>query len=197
MPKLEDIQLQIERLPKDGQYIFWTDKEVRHLPNLLEEGEYIRVLTSGYIGRSTWLLLCTDRRIIFLDRGMVYGMKQIQMPLGNIKAIDHRLGLFFGIISIYDGSTRMTIDTIPKKKVRFFVAEAKKAVQDYNQRLADYYQKQQAQAQEQHPQAEQTAPSAYSPAELASHLEKLAGLKERGILSEEEFEAQKARILNS
>lgn len=197
MPKLEDIQLQIERLPKDGQYIFWTDKEVRHLPNLLEEGEYIRVLTSGYIGRSTWLLLCTDRRIIFLDRGMVYGMKQIQMPLNNIKAIDHRLGLIFGLISIYDGSTRMTIDTIPKKKARFFVAEAKKAVQDYNQRLADYYHKQQAQAQEISSQAAPAAPSTYSPMELASHLERLAGLKERGILSEEEFDAQKARILSS
>lgn len=201
MPTMKQVKEQIARLPSEGRYLFWTSKEVRALPNILEDDERIYAITSGFVENNTWLLVCTDRRIIFLDRGWLYGLKQIQMPLNRINSIDHEIGIAFGTISIWDGATRMTVGTILRSKVHYFVKIAKKAMEDYNQRVSMHYQQQMMQQQmmqqQQAPQQPQMSPEqqAQRMSDMAQHLEKLAALRDKGILTEEEFQAQKARML--
>lgn len=205
MPTLKQVKDQIARLPSQGRYIFWTGKEVKSLPDVLENGEEIRAISSGFVDGNTWLLVCTDRRIIFLDRGWLYGLKQIQMPLNRINSIDHEIGLAVGSISIWDGATRMTVGGILRSKVHYFVKVAKHSMEQYNYRVAQYQQQQMAMRQQQmQPQAQpqQPAPKQLSPEEearrisqMSEHLEKLAALRDKGVLTEEEFQAQKARML--
>lgn len=205
MPTLKQVKEQIARLPSEGRYLFWTSKEVRYLPNILEDNERIYAVTSGFVNNNTWLCVCTDRRIIFLDRGLVYGVKQIQMPLNRINSIDHEIGIAFGTISVWDGATRMTVGTILRNKVHYFVKVAKRAMEEYNQRLSMQYQQQmmmQQQMQQQHMMQQQPAAPQLTPeqqaqrmSDVAQHLEKLAALRDKGILTEEEFQMQKARML--
>ncbi|MCH2547058.1 MAG: PH domain-containing protein [Alphaproteobacteria bacterium] len=210
MPTMKQVNDQIEKLPSSARYIFGTKKEVRKLPSILENNEHIRALTSGYVGSNTWLLVCTDRRIIFLDRGWLYGLKQIQMPLNRINSIDHEIGMAMGSISVWDGATRMTVNNIIRNKVDAFVKIAKQSMEEYNYRVAQY---QQQRMQQQQPQQQQPAPQpqqapqpqpaaeltpqqkAQRMSQLSEHLEKLAVLRDKGILTEEEFQEQKTKML--
>lgn len=207
MPTLKEIDAQISRIPDDARYILWTRKEVRSLPKVLEQGEQVVALTSGFVDNKTWLLVCTDRRVIFLNRGMIYGLKQIQMPLSRINSIDHEVGIAFGSISIWDGATRMTVGTILRGKVNGFVRVAKRAMEEYNFRMSAQFQQQQMQQQmamqqqqmqmQMQQQAKQRSPEeqAAHMSKMAEHLEKLAALRDKGILTEAEFQAQKAKML--
>ena len=59
-----------------GDDQFFTKKELKHLPEILREGEQLLAFTSGIMDGNTWLISLTDRRIIFLDKGMIWGLKQ-------------------------------------------------------------------------------------------------------------------------
>lgn len=208
MPTLKQVKDQIARLPSEGRYLFWTSKEVRSLPHILEDDERILAITSGFVNNDTWLLVCTDRRVIFLDRGWLYGLKQIQMPLNRINSIDHEIGIAFGTISVWDGATRMTVGTILRSKVHYFVKTAKRAIEEYNYRMSAHFHQQQMMHQQQQmmamqqQQMQQQAKPQLTPEQqtqrmndMAQHLEKLAALRDKGILTEEEFQAQKAKML--
>ena len=94
MPTLDEVKRQIAACPH--RYVFWTEKEIRALPEILDNDEKIKAVTSGMLDGATWLAVCTSRRLIFLNRGMIYGLRQIQFPLDRIQSIDHEFTIFFG-----------------------------------------------------------------------------------------------------
>ena len=51
-------------------------KELDHVPHILQDGEQVLAFATGLMNNDTWLITLTDRRIIFLDKGMVYGLRQ-------------------------------------------------------------------------------------------------------------------------
>ena len=66
---------------------------------------------------NTWLVTLTDRRIIFLDKGMIYGLKQASVDLDKVNAVSGRTGLIFGSIIIEDGASSRAITSVQKKTV--------------------------------------------------------------------------------
>lgn len=174
MPTLAEIKRQIDAY--QHSYIFWTKKEIRALPEIMDEGEIVKALTSGLMNNATWLAVCTDRRIIFINRGMFYGLRQIQVPLDRIQAIDHEFTIFFGSITVWDGASAFTMGMVLKGSILPFV----KATQEQMQI-----------ARRQGKPAPQPAAI-----DIASQLERLATLKEKGHLTEEEFQSQKKKLLS-
>ena len=69
-------------------------KELKHLHEVINKGENILGHTRGFYNGNTWLVCITDRRIIFLDKGMIYGMKQTEIPLKNVSAVNYETGMF-------------------------------------------------------------------------------------------------------
>lgn len=177
MPSLAEIKRQIAQY-KHG-YFFWTGKEIRALPEILDEDEDIVAVTSGYMDNCTWLIVCTIRRLIFLNCGMFFGMRQVQLPLDRIQSIDHSFTIFFGSISVWDGASAFGIRMVSKPSIIPFV----RATQEAMHRQRTDYKKPAA-----------AAPSGGT--DIASQLERLATLKERGHLTEEEFQAQKKKLLS-
>ena len=171
MPTLAEVRQQIEAYPH--RYIFWTNKEIRALPGILVDDEHIKAITSGMINNATWLGVCTDRRLIFLNRSMFIGTQQVQMPLDRIQSIDHEFGLCFGSMSIFDGVNVFKMGWINKSSVLPFV----KVTQEMMYKM--------------HQPKGATTPAA----DTASQLAKLAELKEKGYLTEEEFQSQKKKLL--
>ena len=176
MPTLVEVQRQIDGL--EHKYIFWTQKEIRSLPDILDKDERILALTSGFMNSATWLAICTNKRVLFLNRGMIFGLRQLQIPLDRVQAIDHEYTVFFGSIRVWDGASYFTIGMVAKHSIAPFVKVTQDAMHAFrNQNTA---------------KASGTTSGA---TDIASQLERLAALKEKGFLTEEEFQSQKRKLL--
>ncbi|MER9262704.1 PH domain-containing protein [Mesorhizobium sp. M0619] len=85
--------------------------------------------TSGLMDGDTWLITLTDRRIIFLDKGMIYGLKQASIGLDKVNAVSGKTGLIFGLITIEDGASQRHISNVWKKTVVKFVNKVRDALE--------------------------------------------------------------------
>lgn len=190
MPTLQQVWQEINALPH--RYIFYTRKEIRYLPKVLNDNEHILAITSGFMNNRTWLAVCTNRRVLFLDRGMFFGLRQMQMNLDRIQAIDSDFGLAFGSIRVWDGAASMTISLVLRSSVMPFVKTVQDAMDKYKRLMVHELA---ATATSAH----QTAAVAGSLAksQLLDELERLAQLKAQGHLTEAEFTAAKAKLIGS
>ncbi|WP_370543077.1 PH domain-containing protein [Geomicrobium sp. JCM 19055] len=48
---------------------------------MLHDNEVVNYATSGFLEGNTWLVVSTNQRVIFIDKGMVYGIKQKEILL--------------------------------------------------------------------------------------------------------------------
>lgn len=182
MPTIEEVRDQINNLPH--KYIFYTKKEINYLPEILVEGETIRGLVSGFSEKRTVLAVCTNRRILIVDKGMFFGLRQSQIALDRVQAIDGNYTILFGSIRIWDGAASVTLNTVLAKNIDPFIKEVRQAIDDFK-RLS--FQEVVSRAQ----------PTPSSQTDIASQIERLVQLKEAGHLTEDEFIAQKYKILNA
>lgn len=184
MPTLEQVQKQIDALPH--KYVFYTKKEIRHLPKILGEGENILALTSGYMDKKTWLLVCTNKRVLFINSGMFFGLRQIQMNLDRIQSMDSSHIIFFGTIRFWDGASSVAVNMVLKPSIEPFVRTTQEAM--------DRYKRQMAFDIASNVNKVSGATGALTP-KLTEELERLSKLKAAGHLSEEEFAAAKIKLL--
>jgi len=161
-----------------GDFDEWfTKKERKYLHEVMSPGEIIHAMTSGLLDGNTWLVTVTDKRVLFLDKGMIYGLKQVELPLSHISAVSHNTGLMFGKIEVSTAGGTKLIDMIKKKDV----PKVAQIISDLVNR----------------PREAQSAPQQYHDGkhDIVSKLERLAALKNQGILTEDEFKEQKAKML--
>lgn len=156
-----------------GDDRFFTMKELNHLPEVLLDGEQVVAFTSGIMDGNTWLIAVTDRRIVFLDKGMLWGLKQTSIDLSNVNAVSGETGMLFGKITIADGGQNYTITNVWKKTVKPVTNKINECLE--RRRAAP-------------------APQAGGGSAVDA-LERLAALYEKGLLTEEEFKAQKTKVL--
>jgi len=116
---LSEIDAEISSLPSFFSAL--TEKEINALPNILKNDENIKGITSGIFEGNTWLLLCTTKRIVMLDKGLILGSKQSEIPLHRINSISFEKGLAFGKIFITDGAVTRQISNIENKTIQSFI----------------------------------------------------------------------------
>ena len=175
----ENLKKEYNRIAKEiGDDQFFTKKELKYLPEALRDGEQVLAVTSGLMDGNTWLIALTDRRIIFLDKGMIYGLKQTSIDLDKVNSVSGSTGLIFGKISITDGAKERKIDNVWKKTVKLFTNKVQGAIEARKTAIQQPVQMAQ--------------PVEIDPYEK---LEKLASLREKGVITETEFQAQKGIIL--
>lgn len=171
------------KLKQMGAIDTWgTKKEINELPSILHEHEELLYITSGTLEGNTWLICCTSERIIFLDKGMVFGLKQKEIPLDKINSIEHKKGLLLGKIIIWDGASKIAIENITKETINPMIDILNSSIRTFKEasNKVQYVNNGANLNQE----------------DTISKLERLAKLKEQGILDENEFRIEKAKILN-
>lgn len=173
----EELKAEYNRIAAEiGDDQFFTKKELAHLPEVLIDGEQVLAFTSGLMDNNTWLIALTDQRMILLDKGLLYGLKQTEFWLDKVYAVTCKTGLIFGTLEVQVSSDNKVIKNVPKKAAAAFAAKAREAMEAARRAS--------------------TAEAKTEPEDdVVSKLERLAALKERGVLSEEEFQAQKAKLL--
>lgn len=178
MPTLEQVQEQIRQLDNYSKVISF--REVRELPNTLWENEVVEKLIQGTYGSkgSVGVLVATNKRLCFVDKGLIYGVRVEDFAYDKITSMEYKTGLLLGEIIIYSAGDRARIQYCDKYQVQPFVEYVRARMSGHTDH---------ASALQGNPA--QTFDSTFS------QLERLADLKERGILTEEEFQTQKRKIL--
>lgn len=149
--------------------MFGTRKEVNYLPQLLSDDEVIQYAASGMYDGNTVLIVLTQKRIMFVDKGMIYGVQTSEIPLDMVNGVSSKSGVLLGEISVMNG--------VSSDKI-------KRASEAYKQSL---YRPQIEVSQASQPLSQNL---------IADELIKLKSLVDNGVLTEEEFQAQKAKLLS-
>ncbi len=172
-----DKQIVTQQLSELGDFHrFFTRKEISCLHELLTDGEVVHAVTSGFFDGHTWIVVVSNIRILFLDKGMFYGLKQVDMPLNKISSISQKTGFFFGEIEVATSSGSKKITNIPKRNVMKVSSILAGLIHGGT--------------------GKPTAPREAA-GDLAAQLEKLDNLCQKGALTDEEFRLAKARLLGN
>lgn len=175
----EERKAEYKRIASEmGDDSFFTRKEMEHLPDAMNEGEQLLAFASGLMDKKTWLIALTDQRILLLDKGMFYGLSQSEFSLDNVSAVSYETGMLMGKLVIQVGSVNHTITQVPKKAASSFAERTRHAMKALHDTPA-------------------SANSVPNDDDIVSKLERLAALRDRGVLDDNEFADQKAKILGA
>jgi len=153
-----------------------TRKEIKYLRTILYNDEEVFAIASGIMEHKTWLVTCTNKRIIFIDCGLIYGISHSEVMIDKINAVSFVNGLILGEIHIEDGASTRIIENVLKRSTKPFVDAVHKAMEL-------------SQQDKQSISIQQTNVS------VADEILKLKQLMDNGIISREEFEQQKRKLL--
>lgn len=175
---------------------FFTGKELHYLPEIMADGEVLRAVTNGFYEARTWMIVITNLRLIFLDKGFLFGLRQLNMPLAQISSISQKCGFFFGEIVVATSSGSKTITNIPRKKVLKISAVLAELIHGNGETSRP-----EEAAGSDAPGPASAKPGPYAPLifqeDLPSQIEKLEHLWQKGALTDEEFRLAKARVIGS
>lgn len=174
--KLNEIKEQIKNLNLSNTSQFLGRKEINELPQILAVNENINNIVQGTYNNGSGILVSTNRRLIFIDKGLLYGLKVEDFPHDKISSIQYETGLLLAKIKIHTSGNIALIDNVEKSSARQF----SEFVRDYIS---------------QPKQQEQVVVQTSSEPSILDQLEKLGKLKEMGILTDEEFNDQKKKLL--
>lgn len=173
-PKFQKIQKQMH--DKGVNDTFGTKKEILALVDILQEDENIEFATSGFHDNNTVLLVCSDKRVLFVDKGMIFGTQSNEIPLDMVNSVSYKQGLIMGKISITNGATTSEIDHVAKKDVLTMSNTIKEQSRLFKQQVN-----------------QQQVTTSVSDADQIRQFKKLF---DDGIITQAEFDQKKKQLLN-
>lgn len=151
-----------------------SKRQLKALSLTLHDNEKILYLTSTSRALGPVLpiiILCTNYRVLIMQKGLAYGNDIKQIALDKINTIDYHLSALYGTFQIIDGAGKETrIKDVPKKEVVKLVKTIQKAINNYDN-------------------------SSTQSNNGINDLKQLKELADQGIITQEEFEAKKKQIL--
>lgn len=177
MPTLEEVKQQVSYL--SGGSAFLSKAEIKELPKILWEDEEIKKAVQGFYQNGNGLLVATNKRVIFLNKGLFGGLQVEDFSFDKISSIQYNVGFITGDLTIFASGNKATIKNIEKGSVRDFAdylrANLDKKIESKDVKLD----------------------VVGNDDDYISKLERLAVLKEKGVLTDDEFKSEKSKILSS
>ncbi len=178
--KTAGIEAALRRLDGFGKFV--NRGEIKNLPSILWENEFPLQITSGWYNNGNSILVATDRRVVLIDKGII-SLKVEDFHYTNITSVESRKGFGMGEITIYVAGNKEQITQVPNDQVLVVADFIRNKVNEVK-----------APSIPTPPPAPLPAPA---PTSVADELLKFSELLEKGIISQEEFDAQKAKLLGS
>lgn len=167
---VKELEIKSSRI---NRIIIGTKKELKELPSVLNADEKILYMAPGMWEKNNWLMVCTDKRVLFLDKGLVYRFNLKEIPVERINSVESKRSLFFGQLHLWSGSAKIIVTYCPKGDVQKFASAVNFAI---NQQKGN----------------KQGQKDSYS---KINQLKELQELLEAKVLTSSEFEIEKKRIL--
>ncbi len=171
MNSAEDIKKQLKHLDISSRIL--GVREIKSLPDILWEDEKLEKLVQGFYEKGNGILIATNKRLLFVDKGLIYGLRTEDFPYDKISSIKYEAGLLFGKIVIYASGNKAEISQIEKKRAKDFC--------DYVRARCSSTQK--------HASIKEEG------GDMEEQLKKLASYKEKGLISEKDYADKKKKIL--
>lgn len=170
-------QVEIEAMASDKLDMrLGVNRELKELVQHLHDDEQLLTMARGGLNKAAGIVVVTNERVVFLDKRMI-GHHFEDFPLKAITSISASQAMVSAKVKIYAGShfTEVT-DVIPKQR---------------GQEIVDAVRGAQAASA---PNAE---PAGTPSSSKLDQLEQLGRLRDAGVLSGEEFDAEKRKVLDS
>lgn len=173
MPTLDEIIEEIKSI--DTVKNVHNKREVKELPNILWENEHIEHIAPGFYSGGWGIVVATNERLLIIDKGITGSLKVEDFPYSKINSIQFKTGMLMGEIEIFSSGNKAKIDNIDKKLVRNLAEHVRSKITSGD-------------SHDSKPPIQEN--------DIITKLERLAKLKEQGILTEEEFNEQKKKLLS-
>lgn len=178
MPTLTEVELQIKSVDNGSKY--FGKREIKELPNILWEDEKIEKLVQGLYEGSNGILVATNKRLIFVDKGVFWGLRVEDFPYDKITSIQYETGMILGKIIIFASGNKAAIENINKNIARNF---------------ADYVRARISSVKE-HASLPKESPTYNTDSDkILNQLERLSKLHISGDLTDDEFSVAKKKLL--
>lgn len=173
-----DHAAQVEEFKKKlpGNIRMFARKEFKKLPSLLEEDERIQSIAQGRYDGKQGLVVATDRRVLFVEEGMLRSNLE-DFRYERISSVQTGKGAMFGKLTIFASGNKAEIDQIAPKEMGVSLGDLVRS------RIGSGA-------------ANSSGVAAPVEDSALDKLKKLGELKDAGVLSEEEFQAQKQKLLD-
>ena len=156
-------------------------RDIKKLPEYLNAGETVLVMAGGRTGNNNGLLVATSRRALFVSEGLVNHSHE-DFPYDRISSVTTTRGMLLAKIVIHTGGASRIIENIGKSEAEAVSAIIRERVEAVTRERS---------------QPQQSAPSpTATPTGIAAELRELAELRDLGVLTPEEFEGQKRKLLD-
>jgi hypothetical protein len=175
---IDAIKEQIKSLPIDNVKQILKRKEIKEISRIIAENEKLDNIIQGIYNNGIGILISTNRRLVFIDKGLLYGLKVEDFPLDKISSIQYETGLLMGKLKIHTSGNIAVIDNVEKGSVRKFAEFVRDKIEN---KTSENNSNQVTENKE---------------PDIMDKLEKLGKLRDNGILTEEEFNEQKAKLLS-
>jgi hypothetical protein len=155
----------------DGSAQYFSRKECVEIPSLLLAGEVVERLGVAIVNFSEKFLVATNMRLLLLEKLAWSPVTVEQVSHAAITAVQHKIGFVFGDITVFTANKKFALTMMDKTIVEQFANVLRSHINESTKgELTDGN---------------------------VAKLERLAALREKGILSDEEFRQQKAAILGT
>jgi hypothetical protein len=161
-------------------WTFGGKREIKKLEEHLYEGEVVQYLAQGEYEGKQGLLALTDQRLCFVFHGLLSQAVE-DFPFDRLTSVQTKAGIGTGDLTVYASGNSSVIKSIIKTDLKYLADALRQRIGEGNlatQRAA--------------PPASPTGPVG-----VADQLTKLADLRDRGVLTDDEFAAQKAKLLGA
>jgi hypothetical protein len=163
------------------QEIGWTEQQAKMssldalgAADILESGEVIEHAVQGTIGKAKGLLLATNRRLVFVNRGIIKTQSE-SFRYDKISSVQYQTGFMSTSIALVIDGRTLKVESVLNTHGASFANYVRQRVDQGNAPIP--------------------APASVS-VDIADQLGRLADLRTKGILTEEEFQAQKQKLLS-
>lgn len=161
-----------------------TNSEIKILHTILHPDEELKYILEGNLKKihnrninGIGLAITTNKRVIFLRKSIIGTLTNEDVLISKISAVSSRKGILLSSVSITTSNNEATIDNCNKNAAEIFTNITRSVLNESHASTTDK-------------NIIQNSPSKYD------ELEKLFELKSKGIITEQEFELEKQKVLN-
>ncbi|WP_042350680.1 PH domain-containing protein [Bacillus massiliigorillae] len=119
--------VQIEKKYNVNLDMYRSKLAFKDLPAALYADEVMKFVTTGYYDGNTYMFVCTNKRILALDKGMLYKLRVEEIPMNKIQSVSFKKKLIFAEVNIVTDYAEIKIDQVYKDQVQFFAEAIKEA----------------------------------------------------------------------